>query len=102
MLGMSVTGEDAKLSKSPKETRPENDFEDRATASMDRRRFLTSGAAVSAVAVAAIPTQPAKAADAVSWDREVDVVVIGAGAGGLVAAIAAREGRFDADRRKEF
>ena len=31
------------------------------------------------------------AADALSWDREVDVVVIGGGAGGLVAAIAARE-----------
>jgi urocanate reductase len=58
---------------------------------MDRRSFLTSGAAVGAVAVAAMPTQPAKAADAISWDREVDVVVIGAGAGGLVAAIAARE-----------
>jgi succinate dehydrogenase/fumarate reductase flavoprotein subunit len=35
--------------------------------------------------------QPAQAADAVRWDREADVVVIGGGAGGLVAAIAARE-----------
>ena len=35
--------------------------------------------------------QPASAADAIAWDREVDVVVIGAGAGGLVAGIAARE-----------
>jgi L-arabinose isomerase len=68
-----------------------NDIEDRANAAMDRRSFLTSGAAVGAVAVAAMPTQPAKAADAIKWDREVDVVVIGAGAGGLVAAIAARE-----------
>ena len=61
---------------------------DRAAASMDRRGFLTTGAAVGAVALTA--AQPAKAAD-VSWDREVDVLVIGAGAGGLVAGIAARE-----------
>ena len=40
---------------------------------------------------AATPTQPARAADAITWDREADVVVIGAGAGGLPAAIAARE-----------
>src|SRR6266571_3214584 len=87
----NVTGEETKVSKSPRETRPANDIEDRANAAMDRRSFLTSGAAVGAVAVAAMPTQPAKAADAIKWDREVDVVVIGAGAGGLVAAIAARE-----------
>src|SRR6266571_5312022 len=87
----NVTGEETKVSKSPRETRPANDIEDRANAAMDRRSFLTAGAAVGAVAVAAMPTQPAKAADAINWDREVDVVVIGAGAGGLVAAIAARE-----------
>jgi FAD binding domain-containing protein len=88
---MSITGEKTKVSKSPRETRPESGLEGRVNAAMDRRSFLTSGAAVGAVAVAAMPTQPAKAADAISWDREVDVVVIGAGAGGLVAAIAARE-----------
>ena len=31
------------------------------------------------------------AADAIAWDHEVDVLVIGAGAGGLTCAIAARE-----------
>ncbi len=44
-----------------------------------------------AVAVATVSVQPAQAADAIAWDRETDVVVIGGGAGGLVAAIAARE-----------
>ena len=56
---------------------------------VDRRSFLASGAAVGAVAIAQTPA--AQAAEAIGWDREVDVVVIGAGAGGLVAAIAARE-----------
>jgi succinate dehydrogenase/fumarate reductase flavoprotein subunit len=58
----------------------------RPGATIDRRSFLASGAAV----VAAAET-PAAHAGEVSWDREVDVLVIGAGAGGLVAAIAARE-----------
>jgi FAD binding domain len=62
---------------------------DRATSAIDRRGFLATGAAVGAVALSASPS--ANAADAISWDREVDVLVIGAGAGGLVAAIAARE-----------
>src|SRR6516162_2755613 len=62
---------------------------DRAVAAIDRRGFLTTGAAVGAAALAAAPA--AKAADGIAWDREVDVLVIGAGAGGLVAAIAARE-----------
>jgi succinate dehydrogenase/fumarate reductase flavoprotein subunit len=62
---------------------------DPAAAAIDRRGFLTTGAAVGAVALTTAPT--ARAADAIAWDREVDVLVIGAGAGGLVAAIAARE-----------
>jgi hypothetical protein len=62
---------------------------DRAAGAIDRRGFLTTGAAVGAAALAAAPA--AKAADGIAWDREVDVLVIGAGAGGLVAAIAARE-----------
>jgi urocanate reductase len=59
---------------------------------MDRRRFLTTGAAASAAAVAVAP-QPAAAQTpgTINWDREADVVVLGAGAGGLPAAIAARE-----------
>jgi hypothetical protein len=77
------------LSKSPRDSGPENGAGDRANAALDRRSFLTTGAAVGAVAT--LPVQPAQAADGVNWDREVDVVVIGAGAGGLVAAIAARE-----------
>jgi predicted oxidoreductase len=60
-------------------------IDDHPGAAIDRRRFLASGAA--AVAIAETPA--AHAADAFNWDREVDVVVIGAG--GLVAAIAARE-----------
>jgi NADPH-dependent 2,4-dienoyl-CoA reductase/sulfur reductase-like enzyme len=59
-----------------------------ADARLKRRDFLTTGAAVGAVAIGATP---ARAADALAWDREADVVVIGAGAGGLVAGIAARE-----------
>ena len=77
------------MSKAPSETGPEKDTGDRANAALDRRSFLTTGAAVGAVA--AMPPQPAEAADGINWDREVDVVVIGAGAGGLTAAIAARE-----------
>ncbi len=79
------------MSKSARETGPEKDIEERANAPMDRRSFLASGAAVGAVAVAAMPTQPARAAETIGFDREVDVIVIGAGAGGLTAAIAARE-----------
>ena len=79
------------MPKSPKETRPDTESEDRSPAAIDRRSFLASGAAVGAVATAALPAQSAQAADGLAWDHEVDVVVIGAGAGGLVAAIAARE-----------
>ena len=55
---------------------------------LNRRDFLATGTAVGAVAVGALPAQ---AAETPTWDREADVVVIGAGAGGLVAGIAARE-----------
>ena len=79
------------MPKSPKESRPDTEPEDRAPAAIDRRSFLASGAAVGAVATAALPASSAQAADALAWDHEVDVAVIGAGAGGLVAAIAARE-----------
>ena len=78
------------MSKSTGQDRLQQSHDDGAAASLSRRRFLTSGAAAGAVA-AATPTQPARAADAITWDREADVVVIGAGAGGLPAAIAARE-----------
>src|SRR5215470_15355536 len=75
----------SKPSNEPGLDKPETDSTD---ASLNRRDFITSGAAVGAVALAATP---AEAADAIRWDREADVVVIGAGAGGLVAGIAARE-----------
>ncbi len=75
------------MSKSPKELRPETD----PNASINRRSFLATGAAAGAAATAAMAPQSAQAADGVAWDHEVDVVVIGGGAGGLVAAIAARE-----------
>ena len=78
------------MSKSPKEPGHEKSTEDRANASINRRGFLTSGAAAGAVVVATPPAQAAQA-DGIRWDHEVDVVVIGAGAGGLVAGIAARE-----------
>src|SRR5260370_29894143 len=77
------------MSRLSKETRPEQD--DEIQAAIDRRRFLTSGAAAGVAATAVMRSQPAQAADGISWDREVDVVVIGAGAGGLAAALAARE-----------
>jgi FAD binding domain-containing protein len=77
------------MSKSPTQTGPANEADERANAAIDRRSFLASGAAVGAAAIADAPV--AQAAEAIAWDREVDVVVIGAGAGGLVAAIAARE-----------
>jgi succinate dehydrogenase/fumarate reductase flavoprotein subunit len=82
--------EGTQLSKAPKDTVPANDVEDATGAAINRRSFLTSGAAAGAT-MAAMPTQTAHAADGPTWDREVDVVVIGGGAGGLVAAIAARE-----------
>src|SRR3954452_20763211 len=75
----------------PKEMAPKDSTSlDADAAAIDRRSFLTSGAAAGA-AMAAISPQPVHAADALNWDREADVVVIGAGAGGLVDAIAARE-----------
>jgi urocanate reductase len=79
------------LSKSPHESAPTLDPEDRAGAGIDRRSLLTSGAAGAAAAATATLAESARAADGRSWDYEFDVVVIGAGAGGLPAAIAARE-----------
>ena len=78
------------MSKSPTGPVAGKDTDDTPNAAIDRRSFLASGAA--AVAVAELPAGPAAAqSQNIAWDREVDVLVIGAGAGGLVAAIAARE-----------
>jgi hypothetical protein len=76
------------VSKSPRKAKPDKAVPE--SSSLRRRDFLASGAAAGAVAVGGIAS-PAQAADAIAWDREADVVVIGGGAGGLVAAIAARE-----------
>ena len=77
------------MSKSPRKAKADRAVQE--TPSLRRRDFLTSGAAAGAVAVGAVSSQPAEAAEAMRWDREADVVVIGGGAGGLVAAIDARE-----------
>jgi succinate dehydrogenase/fumarate reductase flavoprotein subunit len=76
------------VSKSPRKAKPDKTVQE--SSSLRRRDFLASGAAAGAVAIGTIST-PAEADDALVWDREADVVVIGGGAGGLVAAIAARE-----------
>ena len=84
------------MTKSTGQDRLQQSHDDGAAGSLNRRRFLTSGAAAGAVAATTTAqAQPARGADtitqAITWDREADVVVIGAGAGGLPAAIAARE-----------
>jgi len=79
------------VSKSPKRPRSDKAVRNAADANPNRRNVLATGAAVGAVAIGAVATQPAQAAEAIRWDREADVVVIGGGAGGLVAGIAARE-----------
>ena len=59
--------------------------------SVSRRHFLTTGAAgAGAAALVGTSAQDAEA-NAIKWDRTVDVVVIGAGVAGLPAAIAARD-----------
>ena len=56
---------------------------------VNRRSFLTTGAA-GAVAVGLGATE-ASAQSAVRWDMTADVVIVGAGVGGLPAAITARD-----------
>lgn len=75
------------MSKSSKERSSRKTVEEAADTSLNRRDFLATGTAVGAVAIAGT----AQAAETIAWDREADVVVVGAGAGGLVAGIAARE-----------
>lgn len=64
--------------------------------SVSRRGFLKGGAVVGLAGAGALAglglEEPSVAAQGrVIWDRETDVVVIGAGAGGLTAGISARE-----------
>ena len=59
-----------------------------------RRQFLTrsAGAALGAAALAPFAAQSAHAAPADrKWDEEVDVIVVGTGIAGTIAAIAAAE-----------
>jgi len=61
---------------------------------LNRRRFPRGGAAAGvSVAAVAVASSPATAAcgKEIAWDREVDVIVIGAGASCLPACIAARD-----------
>src|SRR5690606_20334258 len=60
---------------------------------VSRRAFLTSGIAVGAGAAVAAGSALHAAAqqEEIKWDIEYDVVVVGAGATGLPAAIAARD-----------
>ena len=58
-----------------------------------RRDLLTGGAGIAAGMAAGGLPGPARAqGNAIQWDREADVVIIGSGATGLPAAIVAREG----------
>ncbi len=60
---------------------------------MNRRKFITKGAlGVGATALVGVTTQDEVAAQRVTrWDRAADVVIAGAGASGLCAAIMARD-----------
>jgi succinate dehydrogenase/fumarate reductase flavoprotein subunit len=66
---------------------------DKTRSGVTRRAFLkTSAAGATGAAFADVATQKVNAqARPRRWDREADVVVVGAGAAGLPAAIAARE-----------
>jgi urocanate reductase len=68
----------------------------RKPCSTSRRDFIKEGTAagVGAVALVGLGSHEAAAAvqDQVKWDRAADVVVVGAGASGLPAAIMARDG----------
>ena len=60
-----------------------------------RRDLLTGGAGIAAGMAAtglSAPVQAQAQTNAIKWDREADVLVIGSGASGTTAAIVAREG----------
>src|SRR5688572_10672644 len=59
--------------------------------SVTRRGFLKGGAVAGVGGAAALAGLGAAEAAEITWNHEVDVVVVGAGAAGLPAAIAARD-----------
>lgn len=60
---------------------------------LDRRGFFKTAAAAATAGAGALATAPAIAATLpASWDRETDVVVLGAGGAGLMAAVQAHDG----------
>jgi hypothetical protein len=74
----------------PEDRKPEKDK------SFSRRNFLAQGAVVgvSAAALGASATETlaqGNGVDAIKWDHEADVIVIGSGASGLPCAIRARD-----------
>ena len=83
------------MSKIGKKSKIKN--ENKAASGSSRRDFLTKGAVAGVGGAAALAGAGATAAQAgdphhgPTWDREVDVIVIGAGASGLSAANAARD-----------
>src|ERR1051326_8019310 len=60
---------------------------------VSRRSFLKEGAAVGlgVTGLAGLTVPEAEAQSRIKWDREADVVIAGAGASGLCAAISARD-----------
>ena len=60
---------------------------------ISRRGFIKKGATIGlgAAALSGLDTQEANAQNRVKWDREADVVIAGAGASGVCAAISARD-----------
>jgi FAD binding domain/HI0933-like protein len=77
------------------------DSKPQATTSAGRRKFLQGGVAAAGVGAAALggcaatPSAQGASADGITWDYEVDVLVIGAGCSGLPCAIRARDAGFN-------
>lgn len=64
---------------------------DEKKATVDRRGFMKNGAAVGAAALAGFGAAQGNRSQQRRWDHTADVVIMGAGAAGLTAAIRARD-----------
>src|SRR5437588_11710285 len=84
-----IEGRRPSLNSEGKQTMAKKDEE----LNVSRRKFIKEGAAigVGATALAGVGAQEAAAQNRVRWDRSADVVIVGAGASGLPAAIMARD-----------